>query len=85
MKVSGLHQMADFLVTFQIFQKESNFGGSLLYCHINRGQFFPTYKFRVLVAMVSKMAHVISDLLNVSGASNFLKMFYFMCHTVKKH
>ena len=60
-----MHQMADFYVIFQIFQKESNFGGSLLYfhmdrgqfldCHMDRGQFFPTYNFRVLVAMVSKM------------------------------
>ena len=48
--------MADFLVIFQIFQKESNFGGSLLYFHMNRSQFFPTYKSRVLVAMVSRMA-----------------------------
>ena len=54
--MSGLHQMADFLVIFQIFQKESNFGGSLLYYHMNKGQFFLAYKFIVLVAMVSKMA-----------------------------
>ena len=35
--------------------------------------------------MLPKMAtlHVISDFLNVSRTSNFVKMFYFMCPTVK--
>ena len=46
--------MADFLVIFQIFQKESNFGVSVVYAY-GQGQFIPTYKFRVLVTMVSKM------------------------------
>ena len=41
--------MEDFLVILQIFQKESNFGGSLLYCHINRDEFLPNLKFRVFV------------------------------------
>ena len=41
--------MADFLVILQIFQKESNFGESLLYYHINRGQFLPNLKFSVFV------------------------------------
>ena len=32
--------MADFYVIFQIFQKESNFGGSLLYFHMDRRSIF---------------------------------------------
>ena len=31
----------------------------------------------------SKWLHVISDLLNVSGTLNIVKMFYFISHTVK--
>ena len=44
MKVSGLHQIADFQVTLQIFQKESNLGVSIALSY-EQGSIRPNLKY----------------------------------------
>ena len=48
-----------------------------------RGEFLPTYNFEFWLPWYPKRLHVISDLLNVFGASNFVNIFYLMHQTVK--